>query len=358
MKILFVSDLYPVKESEISTPRTLFDFVQAWRRLGHEVSVIKPNFLLNSFVRKKPFYKTGVYDDVYNLNYFTPFWGNVKKKLKGISLNDFDIVIAHMPSGILFADKLGIPFVAGVHVSDIEVLTKPLYSVYFKNRLLKSLRNAKAIACRSSVLKGKLLALYPEFREKTFVAPSGIKQEYIVAQGFKEINPQNLKIMTCANFKRRKNIDKLIVALKDMDGVNLTVVGDGKDRRKLEKLDRNVRFTGRLDKKKVLEEMQNSDVFILPSVNETFGMVYLEAMASGCITICTKNDGIDGIILDGENGFLTEASVDGITTTIQRIKSCNNLAQIRMNSLKTVADYTDLKCARQYLASIHNFLFK
>ena len=52
--------------------------------------------------------------------------------------------------------------------------------------------------------------------------------------------------------------------------------------------------------------MRESDIFILPSRNETFGMVYMEAMASGCITVCSKNDGVDGIIRDGINGFLCE----------------------------------------------------
>ena len=41
MKILFITDLYPVKENEKTTPRTLFDFVQEWKAAGNEVDVIK-----------------------------------------------------------------------------------------------------------------------------------------------------------------------------------------------------------------------------------------------------------------------------------------------------------------------------
>ena len=37
MKILFITDLYPVKENEKTTPRTLFDFVQEWKAAGNEV---------------------------------------------------------------------------------------------------------------------------------------------------------------------------------------------------------------------------------------------------------------------------------------------------------------------------------
>ena len=118
MKILFITDLYPVQENEKTTPRTLYDFVQGFKSLGYCVDVIKPNFILNSFIRKKPFYKTGLYNNIYNINYWTPFWFNVKRKLN--QKLDYDIVIAHMPSGILFADKLKIPYVIVVGEDEIQ----------------------------------------------------------------------------------------------------------------------------------------------------------------------------------------------------------------------------------------------
>src|SRR5574344_1000365 len=183
MKILLITDLYPVKENEETTPRTLFDFAQGWKNLGHEVYVIKPNFILNSIIRKKPFYKQGNYGNVLNLNFWLPFCGKINRKISA------DIIIAHMPSGILYADKLKLPFIAGIHQSDIDVLTKPLYKFYFGKRLLKALRNSKAIACRSFVLKNKLLKLYPEFEEKTFVAPSGIEESIIEKREVNISNP-------------------------------------------------------------------------------------------------------------------------------------------------------------------------
>ena len=129
MKILVITDLYPIKDNEKFTPKTIKNFVDGWEELGHEVRVIKPNFLFNSFLRRKPFYKSAIYGKVENINYFLPFIGNIKNKIK----TEFtpDIVIAHMPSGVIFANKLKLPFVAGVHVSDLEVLTNPIYSIYF-----------------------------------------------------------------------------------------------------------------------------------------------------------------------------------------------------------------------------------
>ena len=392
MNILFITDLYPVKSDEKTTPRTLLAFVEKWKKMGHNVDILKPNFIFNSFLRGKPFYKSGQYEDVFNVNYWTPFWFDVKRKFNGnsrlgtlaqLNKHNYNIVVAHMPSGILFADKLGLPFVAGIHNSDIEVLTNPLYKIHFKPRLEKALKNAKAIACRSFVLQDKLLKLYPEFEEKTFVAPSGIdkkaamfldakqNEKHSADTNFSRFTPHislssdmnhslltthhsPIKVLTCAHFKKRKNIDKVIKACKGLERFELTVIGDGKERKKLEKIDKNVIFTGRLPHNEVLAKMRNSDIFVLPSVGETFGMVYLEAMASGCITVCTKGDGIDGIIKDRENGFLTEPNSESIKETLLNIKNLTKeeLNSLYTNSFNTIQHYTSTLCAERYLQQI------
>lgn len=377
MNILFITDLYPVKSDEKTTPRTLLAFVEEWKKMGHNVDILKPNFILNSFLRGKPFYKSGQYEDVFNINYWTPFWFDVKRKFNGnsrlgtlaqLNKHNYNIVVAHMPSGILFADKLGLPFVAGIHNSDIEVLTSPLYKIHFKPRLEKALKNARAIACRSFVLQDKLLKLYPEFEEKTFVAPSGIDKKAAMFLDTKQNEKHSadtnfsrfishvspIKVLTCAHFKKRKNIDKVIKACKGLECFELTVIGDGKERKKLEKIDKNVIFTGRLPHDEVLAKMRNSNIFVLPSVGETFGMVYLEAMASGCITVCTKGDGIDGIIKDRENGFLTEPNSESIKETLLNIKNLTKeeLNSLYTNSFNTIQHYTSTLCAERYLQQI------
>lgn len=349
MKILFITDLYPIRETEKTTPKTLLNFVKEWQNAGHQVDVIKPNFILNSFLRGKPFYKSGQYGNVYNINYWTPFWfvRPLSKK--------YDLIIAHMPSGILYADKLRLPFIAGIHHSDLQVLTNPLYKFHFKKRIKTALNNAKAIACRSYVIKEKLLKLFPEFENKTFVAPSGIDEKIIIPPAnYPKFEGKNIKILTCANFIKRKNIDKLIKACKEFESFELTVIGDGRLSKKLEKLDKNVKFTGRLKLEEVYAKMRESDIFILPSVDETFGMVYLEAMASGCITVCTKDDGIAGIIKNNENGFLTEPTIEGIKKTLTHIKSLdkNSLKAIHTNTFNTIKNLTSAQCAEDYLQQI------
>ena len=353
MKILFITDLYPVKDGEKTTPQTLLNFVEEWKLSGNEVDVIKPNFILNSLIRKKPFYKQGNYDGVLNLNFWTPFWGKIKSPEK-----IYDVAIAHMPSGILYADKLNLPFVAGIHSSDLTILTSPLYRFHFKKRMEKALQNAKAIACRSFVLKDKFLKLYPQFENKTFAAPSGI-DENIITGTFNILRKYvPLKVLTCANYKKRKNIEKVLEAVYGLKDFELTVIGAGTDLSKLRKLNPDAVFRGWQPHEKILEQMRKCDIFILPSTGETFGMVYLEAMASGCVTICTKGDGIDGIIKNNENGFTVNPDKSEIKNLLQHIKNMDDdsLKLLLQNSFQTVNQYTRKACAENYLQQIFKIM--
>lgn len=338
MNILFVTDLYPVNDDD-NSPNILKKICESFIESGHNVRVIRPNFLLNSFLRGKKFFTTGYYQNLYNVNYFTPFLFNVFNKL--VDIREFDLIVSHMPSGSIFAQKLlekdNKRLICGVHNSDLKVLTQSIYSFYFRSKLLNAFRKAEKLVCRSYIVEKKLLKLYPEFLGKTVVLPYGIDEKLIIKK-----NPQfgeKIKVLTCGNFIKRKNIDKVIEALKDEKDVELTCVGGGNLLNKMKRLNKTVRFTGKLSNDKVLSLMRQSDIFILPSVDETLGIVYLEAMASGCITVGTINEGIDGIIKNGENGFLIEPTVQDIKDVIYKIKNLdknelNKISQICYNSIK------------------------
>ena len=220
MNILFLTDLYPVTDEDIQTSKALKNFTDNFKNLGHNVQIIRPNFLLNSFIRGKKFFKTGQYKDVFNANYITPFWFNVKNKLPKI--DKYDMIISHMPSGSIFADNFFGKLICGIHISDIKVLTNPIYSPYFKNKLLKSFKRAEKLVCRSYHIREKLLKLYPEFKDKTLVIPSGVDEKLIIKRkiDFEKNNSENkIKVLTAANLIKRKNIDKLIKACENFENI-------------------------------------------------------------------------------------------------------------------------------------------
>ena len=97
------------------------------------------------------------------------------------------------------------------------------------------------------------------------------------------------------------------------------------------------------------------------SANETFGLVYLEAMSVGCITIASRNEGFDGIIKDGVNGFLCEAgNVNELQTIIDRIVEMTpeELQRISNNAIQTAQNMTDKIVAKQYIMNLENLINK
>ena len=219
MKILLVTDLYPIGEENIT--KALFYFVKEWQAQGHEIEVIRANFVANTILRGRKVIKQDIYYEngikIYNLNYYTPFFFNVRNKLpKGFTLKNYDVIISHMPCGALMAKKLlkkeKIKYVCGVHASDITVL-KSLKYFMFRKPIKQAYNIADKIAARSPVLQKKIEEIIPEIQEKTFVAYSGIEDCIIEDYPEKIFNQQELHIITVASLIKRKNIDVIIKAL-------------------------------------------------------------------------------------------------------------------------------------------------
>ena len=116
-------------------------------------------------------------------------------------------------------------------------------------------------------------------------------------------------------------------------------------------------FTGRIPREEVIVHLKESDVFIMISKGEIFGLVYLEAMALGCIVIASRNEGVDGIVEDGTNGFLCDAgNAEELTSVIKRIRqlSPDVLKEISKNAKQTADYYSDSNVATRYLKELEN----
>src|SRR5690606_2079126 len=120
-------------------------------------------------------------------------------------------------------------------------------------------------------------------------------------------------------------------------------------------LKKNIKLLGFKDRDDVIELMSRTKIFIMISNNETFGLVYLEAMARGCIVIASKDSGIDGIIKHRNNGFLCEQGNE--KELVEIINAINNMSfkeleNISANAKETAAEFTDSKVAESYLKHI------
>lgn len=123
-----------------------------------------------------------------------------------------------------------------------------------------------------------------------------------------------LSILQAGHLTRQKRVSVTIEAFqrlrKRRPEAALTLAGKGPERNALEAqcardgLTGAVRFTGEIPNGELLAEMARTRFFVMPSVHEGFGIAYLEAMASGCVTVGTEGEGIADLIRSGENGFL------------------------------------------------------
>ncbi|MBR5305032.1 MAG: glycosyltransferase family 4 protein [Candidatus Gastranaerophilales bacterium] len=347
MKILFVTDLYPILDDK-TIPKIIEDFALAFKKRGNDVFVIRANFLLNSYLRGHKYIPecetTRNEVRIYNKNFFLPFLdANIDY------LNEkFDLIISHMPSGHIYADlinkHLKLPRISIVHQSDYRVLNNFKYAFYFKNRLEKALQNSTLIGARNKFLAEKLKA--------DFILPSFVDIDKIVQN--KDFKTDKLKLITLSKLIKRKNIDLVIKALTKIDfDFEYSIYGEGREEKKLEKLikkyslQNKIKIYPHIEHNKIWQKLDENNVFILPSINETFGISYLEAMSRGLITIGTIGTGIDGIIENNKNGYLIKPEIKDIKDVLEKIKKQNN-NEIIKNSLLTIKNYTENEIMNKY----------
>jgi len=131
-----------------------------------------------------------------------------------------------------------------------------------------------------------------------------------------------LNIVSVGSLVDGKGFDLLIRAIKSVDNVRLTIIGGGPEYDNLKKLitelnlTNQVQLLGKRSKPEIISCFKKSDFFVLASHNETFGLVYAEAMALGLPVIGTRCGGPEEIINES-NGLLVE--VNNITQLIDSI---------------------------------------
>ena len=80
MRILLITDLYPLFEEEKGIPLTIRDFALGFLERGHMVEVFRPNLIPNVLIRKRKLYKNGCFENkgirIFNKNFLTPFQKN------------------------------------------------------------------------------------------------------------------------------------------------------------------------------------------------------------------------------------------------------------------------------------------
>ena len=124
---------------------------------------------------------------------------------------------------------------------------------------------------------------------------------------FKEQYNLGLSALYVGRIAVEKNLDFLVEVFKEVNRVNLVFVGDGPHRKDLEKKG-NALFLGFKEGEELAQIYSSCDFFVFPSTTDSFGMVVLEAMASGLPILVSDKGGPKEVILDNMNGFVIKSN--------------------------------------------------
>lgn len=222
-----------------------------------------------------------------------------------------DIIHAHWTFAgliaVLIKKVLHKKVIITVHGSDLAIAKKGLL-----NKITKFILNEADILTAVSQSLAKEVSNQLKIEKNVLVIPNGISEDFLNVRRRSTHGKLN-RIVFIGRLHRSKGIDTLLKALnilnKRMPEVGLVVVGGGDnegDLRKLAKeldVDDKTSFIGEVGRSKIPVLLEKSDVLILPSRREGFGVVLIEAMASGLPVIGSDTGGISEIIRDGYNGF-------------------------------------------------------
>lgn len=216
-----------------------------------------------------------------------------------------DIIHAHdMRSNIEIAElikrKFGINYIVSARNVDLRIL----------NRISKGELNPLAILAHSQMSATRCDGL----NVSVHLIPHPVDNSFFKSkQKISTNDSQQLKIIAVSNLIKRKNIDKIISVLNEIDvDCQLLIFGDGIEKGNLEKLvndyglEKKIFFKGYRPYNELFEVYVFNDLFILPSRDETLGRVYFEAMASGVPVVASRNTGIDGMIKHQVHGYLVD----------------------------------------------------
>ena len=290
---------------------------------GHEVHFITSNmpFRLNKPIPNITFHQVDV--NQYAVFQYPPYDISLSTKIANV-INEYDLDVLHMHyaiphaiCGILARQMSGkdIKIMTTLHGTDITVLG---YDHALRNAIKFGIEQSDVVTSVSESLMQEtheiikpnkdIVPIYNFVRESEF--PTGYNSDLKASYGIAE---DEKVIIHVSNFRKVKRIDTIIDTferIRQQTKAKLLLIGDGPELldmrekvRALNLLD-DVLFLGKQDC--VSNFYQISDLVLLMSEKESFGLTLLEAMTTGVVPIGTRAGGIQEVIHHGETGYLVE----------------------------------------------------
>lgn len=322
---------------------------------GHEIHFItysKP-VRMDWFTKNMYYHEVSVSD--YPLFEYAPYELLLSSKLVDVAINQkLDILHVHyaIPHAsaafsaqqILKTRNIDLPFITTLHGTDITLLGK---DKSFQPVIEFAINQSDAVTAVSESLKEDTYQFF-DIKKNIEVIPNFIDPSlYRFAEDI-ELRAQfaekdEVIITHISNFRKVKRVDDVIRIFEGVQqqlSAKLLMVGDGPELHQVKNLARELGISDKvffLGKSKRIEQITSiSDVFLLPSETESFGLVALEAMASGVAVVSSNVGGLPEVNKDGVTGFLNEVGdIEGMIASVLTIlKDKDTLARFKTNALE------------------------
>ena len=336
---------------------------------GHEIHFISYNqpVRLGSFTQNLYYHEVIVSE--YPLFDYPPYETVLASKLvdvvkfEGLDLLHVHYAIPHasaayMAQQILAAEGIHIPFITTLHGTDITLVGK---DSSFAPAITFAINRSNAVTAVSESLKAETYEHF-EIENGIDVIPNFICPDHYLPRPEKDFRndyaPNGERIIThISNFRPVKRVEDVVRVFKKISDevpAKLLLVGDGPERHNVEMLCRKLgtckdtHIIGKL--KKPEEVLCISDLFILPSEKESFGLAALEAMASGVPVISTNSGGLPELNVEGFSGHMSAVGdiEDMAVKAIGILKEDETLADFKQNAKKRAYDFSIDKILPMY----------
>lgn len=256
---------------------------------------------------------------------------------------------AYMAQQILKADGIFIPFITTLHGTDITLVGKDHSFLPVVNF---SINNSNGISAVSESLKADTLSNF-QIQKEIKVIPNFIDFQRFSKKErnhFRKLvaNDDEKILIHISNFRKVKRVEDVArmfeLVLKKIPA-KLLMVGDGPERHKAEELTRSlgvcahVKFIG---KQEAVEDLLSiSDLFVLPSQTESFGLAALEAMACEVPVISSNSGGIPEINIQGKTGFLSPVGdyEDMAKNAIYILENEDRMLEFKKNAFEKAQEF-------------------
>ena len=310
-----------------------------------------------------------IFNDIDRLfyNYKTnKILNDIKNKidLNNINLIHADFLFSMGGIARKIMKERGIDYIVNIQNTDVNIFFK--YMFFLRKTGIDIMQEAKKIIFISPVYKKYVIdhcipyELKDYIAQKSVIIPFGInpfwfQNKYNNKPKF--IKKNEIRLIYVGSFTKNKNIDSSIKAARKLKelGYNIKFIiigGRGEYESKVKKLAKInkdiIEIHDRVEEReKLLSMFRKSDIFVMPSHYESFGLVYGEAMSQGLPVIYTKGQGIDGYFSEGTVGYsVNPKDINDIVKKIEMI--IHNYNEISNNCLGLVEKFSWEKIAKMY----------